>query len=78
MTRQAAWIGAITIDCANADELRRFYADALGGVDMPGFPQSLRVGSIVLTFRELQAGCLRPGPEATCRSTSRSSSVSEI
>ena len=43
MTTQAAWIGAITIDCEDSESMRRFYRDALGGVDMPG--HSSRCGS---------------------------------
>jgi hypothetical protein len=32
--------------------MRRFYAEALGGVDIPGFAQSARVGGMPLNFRE--------------------------
>ena len=54
MTQRSAWIGAITIDCDDADVMRRFYAEALDGVDIPGFPQSVRVGGMPLNFRELE------------------------
>lgn len=39
--------------------MRRFYKDALGGADMPGFPQSVRVGGMPLNFRELE-GWVKP------------------
>ena len=59
VTQRSAWIGAITIDCDDADAMRRFYAEALGGSDLPGFPQSVRVGDMTLNFRELE-GWVRP------------------
>lgn len=54
MATGAAWIGAITIDCDDADAMRRFYKEALGGVDIPNLPQSVRVGGMPLVFRELE------------------------
>lgn len=54
VTQRSAWIGAITIDCDDADAMRRFYAEALGGVDIPSFAQSVRVGGMPLNFRELE------------------------
>ena len=54
VTQRSAWIDAITIDCDDADVMRRFYAEALDGVDIPGFPQSVRVGGMPLNFRELE------------------------
>ncbi len=54
MTTGPAWIGAITIDCDDAAAMRSFYKEALGGVDIPGFDQSIRVGGMPLNFRELE------------------------
>ncbi len=54
-----AWIGAITIDCDDAEALRCFYTDALGGEDIPDLPHSVRVGGLPLIFRELE-GWVRP------------------
>jgi hypothetical protein len=59
MATQAAWIGAITIDCEDSESMRRFYREALGGVDMPGHSQSVRVAGMPLNFRELD-GWVRP------------------
>ena len=44
MTTGPAWIGAITIDCDDAAAMRSIYKEALGGVDISGFDQSIRVG----------------------------------
>ena len=52
MTR-LAWIGAITIDCDDADVMRSFYTAALDGEEVTGFPQTIRVGEMLLNFREL-------------------------
>jgi hypothetical protein len=54
VTQRSVWIGAITIDCDDADVMRRFYAAALGGSTLPGFAQSVRVGGMTLIFRELE------------------------
>lgn len=54
MTTGPAWIGAITIDCDDAAAMRSFYKEALGGADIPGFDQSIRVGGMPLNFRELE------------------------
>ena len=72
MTTGPAWIGAITIDCDDAAAMRSFYKQALGGIDIPSFDQSIRVGGMPLNFRELE-GWVRPTwPAATCRFTSSS------
>ncbi len=54
LAAQTAWIGVITIDCDDAEAMRRFYREALGGVDMPGYSQSVRVAGIPVNFRELE------------------------
>ena len=72
MTTGPAWIGAITIDCDDAAAMRSFYKEALGGVGIPGFDQSIRVGGMPLNFRELEDWVRPPGPAVTCRSSSSS------
>jgi hypothetical protein len=52
MTKLAR-IGAITIDCDDTEAMRSFYAAALDGEEVPGFPQTVRVGEMLLNFREL-------------------------
>ncbi|HET9870965.1 MAG TPA: VOC family protein [Propionibacteriaceae bacterium] len=54
MATRTAWIGAITIDCSDAEVLRRFYSEALEGGVVPAHPQALRVGELMLVFRELE------------------------
>ena len=54
MTTGPARIGAITIDCDDAAAMRSFYKEAVGGVDILGFDQSIRVGGMPLNFRELE------------------------
>lgn len=48
-----AWIGAITLDCDDAEAMRSFYAAALAGEEVTGFPHTIRVGEMLLNFREL-------------------------
>ena len=54
LTTGPVWIGAITINCDDAAAMRGFYKEALGGVDIPGFDQSIRVGGMPFNFRELE------------------------
>ena len=53
MNAGTAWIGAITIDCDDVEAMRRISKEALGGVDIPRFPESVRVVGVPLNFREL-------------------------
>jgi hypothetical protein len=54
LTTGPAGIGAITIDCDDVAAMRTFYKEALGGVDIPSFHESIRVGGMPLNSRELE------------------------